>query len=57
LPPCRFHAYSARSVPLTKTASDVISSKKIKKIAEKLAICAEKVPEAGSALNYFQETL
>jgi len=47
----------ANSVPLAKVRSGVILLKKIKKIAEKSAICAEKVPEAASAKNYLQETL
>jgi len=47
----------ANSVPLAEMRSNVIKLKKIKKIAEKLAICAEKVPEAASAKNYLQETL
>ncbi|GAB1353317.1 MAG TPA: hypothetical protein PLK28_15930 [Candidatus Rifleibacterium sp.] len=47
----------ANSVPLAEMRSNVIKLKKIKKIAEKSAICAEKVPEAASAKNYLQETL
>ena len=48
---------AAKSVPMAKFAIGVIKFELRKKIAENLAICAEKVSEAGSALNYFQETL
>jgi len=42
---------------VAKLAVGVINFELRKKIAENLAICAEKVSEAGTALNYFQETL